>query len=72
MENLKYAGKFCILVFVLGMLVVAGNRVMEFVWPKQHEKILIVHYLCTENDDGDVSCGRIKDIDIANKLSEVD
>lgn len=70
MEDLKYAGKFCILVFVLGVLMVAGNRVMEFVWPKQHEKILVVHYLCMENDDGDVSCGKMKDTDIAGKLRD--
>jgi len=70
MENLKYVGKFCILVFVLGMLVVAGNRVMEFVWPKRQEKILVVHYLCAEQDDGDVSCGKIKDMDLAEKLRD--
>lgn len=70
MENLKYIGKFCILVFVLGALVVAGSRTMEFVWPKQHEKILVVHYLCAEQDDGDVSCGKIKDIDLAAKLTD--
>lgn len=70
MENLKYAGKFGVLVFFLGVLVVAGTRVMEFVWPRQ-ETIRIVHYICTENDDGDVSCGRIHDLDIAEKVSKL-
>lgn len=64
MENLKFAGKFCALVFVLGAFQVSGMRVMEFIWPKQ-ETVRIVHYLCAEDDDGDVACGRIKDEDIS-------
>lgn len=70
MENLKNVGKFCVLVFLLGVFMVAGSRTMEFVWPRQ-ETIRIVHYLCTENDDGGVSCGRIKDPDVVKKITAI-
>lgn len=52
MEDLKYAGKLCILVFFVGLSLVAGNRTMEIIWPKQ-ETIRIVHYICAENNDGE-------------------
>lgn len=70
MEDLKYAVKLCILVFFVGLSLVAGNRTMEIIWPRQGT-ISIVHYLCAENDEGDVSCGRIKDADIAKKISTI-
>lgn len=69
MEDLKIIGKFCVLAFMFGVTLIAGNRTMEFVWPRQ-ETVRIVHYLCAEDDDGDVLCGRIKDMNIIKEVSK--
>lgn len=68
MDNLKIVVKSCAAVFFLGIFAALGIRMTELAWPNQERTVRIVHYLCAENDEGDVSCGKITDADIAKKI----
>ncbi len=70
MENLKTIVKASAAVFVLGIFLTLGVRIAELAWPKDETTVRIVHYLCSENEDEESICRRIKGDNIGDKLTD--
>lgn len=70
MKNLREAFNCCVLMILLGVCLTFGIKLMEFLWPK-NETVRIVHYLCVDDGDGDVTCGKIKDADIGSEIRKI-
>ena len=70
MKDLRAAFNCFVLMILLGMGLAFGIRLMEFLWPK-NETVRIVHYLCVDDGDGDVTCGKIKDADIGSEIRKI-
>lgn len=70
MKDLRAAFNCFVLMILLGMGLTFGIRLMEFLWPK-NETVRIVHYLCVDHGDGDVTCGKIKDADIGSEIRKI-
>lgn len=70
MKDLRAAFNCFVLMILLGMGLTFGIRLMEFLWPK-NETVRIVHYLCVDDGDGDVTCGKIKDADIGSEIRKI-
>ncbi|AEJ01257.1 hypothetical protein Nit79A3_1425 [Nitrosomonas sp. Is79A3] len=68
MKTFKTLIVLCLLGVLLGILQVVGMRFGQTIWPE--ETLHVVHYLCIEGDDGDVACGKIKDLDLAKKIKQ--